>query len=146
MSEHRSAALVKGHDGDPVNVLGLRVYYEDTDFSGRVYHGSYLRYLERGRTEWLRDRGFVQADVFSASALAFVVRCLSIEYRHSAAMDDWLEVVTSLKEKRRASVVFSQSIHRGSLTLVTAEVLAAAVVNGRVTRLPSFVRQFSASL
>ena len=80
----------------PADALWVRVYYEDTDFSGRVYHASYLRFLERGRTEWLRRRGFAHRDLAESSGVVFAVRSLQIEYLAPAMMDDLLEVETSV--------------------------------------------------
>src|SRR5271168_2226624 len=80
----------------PADALWVRVYYEDTDFSGRVYHASYLRFLERGRTEWLRRRGFAHRELAETSGVTFAVRSLQIEYLAAALMDDLLSVETSL--------------------------------------------------
>src|SRR5436309_13666630 len=76
--------------------LALRVYYEDTDFSGRVYHASYLRFLERGRTEWLRAQGFEQRELAVGAGLVFAVRRIEIDYLRAASMDDLLTVETSI--------------------------------------------------
>ena len=70
--------------------LDVRVYYEDTDFSGRVYHASYLRFLERGRTEWLRRRGFEHREIAGSDGVIFAVRSLQIDYLAPALMDDLL--------------------------------------------------------
>ena len=90
----------------PADALWVRVYYEDTDFSGRVYHASYLRFLERGRTEWLRRRGFAHRDLAENSGVVFAVRSLQIEYLAPAMMDDLLEVETSVAAVRGASIEF----------------------------------------
>ena len=82
---------VKALSHPPPDTLWVRVYYEDTDFSARVYHASYLRFLERGRTEWLRKRGFAHRDLAQSSGVAFAVRSLQIEYLAPAMMDDLLE-------------------------------------------------------
>ena len=79
----------------PPDALWVRVYYEDTDFSGRVYHASYLRFLERGRTEWLRRRGFAHQDLAETSGVLFVVRSLQIEFLAPALMDDLLDAETT---------------------------------------------------
>ena len=80
----------------PADGLWVRVYYEDTDFSGRAYHASYLRFLERGRTEWLRRRGFAHGDLAETSGVVFVVRSLQIEFLAPAMMDDLLIVETNV--------------------------------------------------
>ena len=96
----------------PADALWVRVYYEDTDFSGRVYHASYLRFLERGRTEWLRRRGFAHRDLAESSGVMFAVRSLQIEYLAPAMMDDLLEVETSAATVRGASIIFHQRVVR----------------------------------
>jgi acyl-CoA thioester hydrolase len=125
----------------PPDPLLVRVYYEDTDFSGRVYHASFLRFLERGRTEWLRARGFAHRELAKASGLAFAVRSLKIEYLAAALMDDLLRVETSVVAMRGASIEFRQRVLRGDTELVTALVLAAAVRDGRPARIPVSLRQ-----
>src|SRR5580692_4000048 len=86
--------------------LTLRVYYEDTDFSGRVYHASYLRFLERGRTEWLRALGFEHGALAGEAGLVFVVRGLQIEYLAPALMDDQLTIETEVSATRGAIIEF----------------------------------------
>src|SRR5208283_5794791 len=97
--------------------LLVRVYYEDTDFSGRVYHASYLRFLERGRTEWLRGRGFAHRELAETASVAFAVRSLQIEFLAAALMDDLLRVETSLAAARGASIEFRQRILRADSEL-----------------------------
>ena len=125
----------------PPDALWVRVYYEDTDFSGRVYHASYLRFLERGRTEWLRRRGFAHRDVAQSSGVAFAVRSLQIEYLAPALMDDLLTVETSVAAARGASIDFQQRISRGDQELVTAAMRVAAIRDGRPARLPADLRR-----
>jgi acyl-CoA thioester hydrolase len=125
--------------------LVLRVYYEDTDFSGRVYHASYLRFLERGRTEWLRAQGFEQRELATGAALVFAVRRLEIDYLKAALMDDLLTVETTIASVGGASIDFRQFVFRGEEKIVGALVCVAALSNGRPTRLPIEMRaQFSA--
>jgi acyl-CoA thioester hydrolase len=117
--------------------LTLRIYYEDTDFSGAVYHANYLRFLERARTEWVRGTGFDQRAAFAATPpLSFVVRRLSIDYLKPAFMDDVITVETRLIEARGASLLLSQDVLRGVERLVEAKVLVASLAGGRPTRLP----------
>jgi acyl-CoA thioester hydrolase len=124
----------------------LRVYYEDTDFSGRVYHASYLRFLERGRTEWLRGHGFEQRELASGSAMVFAVRRIEIDFLRPAMMDDLLTIETSIVALRGASIDFLQLALRGEEKLVVAAVCIAALSNGRPTRLPAEMRRrFSSS-
>src|SRR4029453_16367711 len=118
----------------------VRVYYEDTDFSGVVYHASYLRFMERGRTNYLRRIGadhralFEQAEK-EAPGFAFVVRHMSIDFRKPAYMDDVLDVVTSPEEVRGASVTLNQKVMRGEDLLVEAHVQAAFFSGGRAKRI-----------
>jgi acyl-CoA thioester hydrolase len=122
--------------------LQIRVYYEDTDFSGVVYHASYLRFMERGRTELLRDLGVHQQAIHAGETpFAFVVRAMNIEFLKPARMDDVLTVETTAKEVRGASAVLAQRVLRGEQVLVTADVKVAAVADGKPIRLPADVRQ-----
>ncbi len=123
-----------------INRLTVRVYFEDTDFSGFCYHGSYVRFLERGRTEMIRSMGIVQADLHEREGFAFVVRRMALEYLRPARMDDELVVATRLVELRGASMLLAQEIARGGETLLTAEVTVAATKRGRATRIPEAVR------
>ncbi len=125
----------------PADALLVRVYYEDTDFSGRVYHASYLRFLERGRTEWLRRGGFSHRELGENSGIAFAVRSLQIEYQAPALMDDLLRIETSVAAARGASIEFRQRILRGDKELVTAKVLVAAIRDGRPARIPASLRR-----
>ena len=123
------------------HVHTLRVYYEDTDFSGAVYHAGYLRFLERGRTEFLRALGVEQAQLRrDADGLVFVVTRLSIDYLRPALMDDVLTVTTTLEEVRGAMMRVRQVAARGETDLVRAEVCVAAVREGRAVRLPDTLR------
>jgi len=128
-----------------VHRLPIRVYYEDTDFSGVVYHASYLRFMERGRTELLRDLGIHQQAIHSGESdhkpFAFVVRGMNIEFLKAAKMDDMLVVETSAKEVKGASAILAQRVLRGEEVLVTAEVRVAAVADGKAARLPTEVRE-----
>jgi acyl-CoA thioester hydrolase len=125
----------------PPDALWVRVYYEDTDFSGRVYHASYLRFLERGRTEWLRRRGFAHRNLAESSGVMFVVRSLQIEFLAPAMMDDLLTVETSVAAVRGASIEFKQRISRSDKEIVTAEVLVASIRDSRPARIPAELRR-----
>ena len=125
----------------PADALWVRIYHEDTDFSGRVYHASYLRFLERGRTEWLRRRGFTNLELAKSTGIAFAVRSLQIEYLAPAMMDDLLIVETSAAAVRGASITLNQRVVRGDKVLVTASVLAASIRNDRPARIPADLRR-----
>jgi acyl-CoA thioester hydrolase len=121
--------------------LPVRVYYEDTDFSGVVYHASYLRFLERGRTELLRALAVAQSELHAdAEGLAFAVRRMTIDFAKPARMDDLLTIVTRPDEIRGASMTIMQEVRRGDEVLVTADVTVAAVRNGRAVRIPDSLR------
>ena len=124
----------------PTQHLDLRVYYEDTDFSGRVYHASYLRFMERGRTEWLRALGFEHGALSGEQGLVFAVRGLEIEYLAPALMDDLLRVETRLTGIRGAVIEFAQLILRRSERIAEAKVRVVALKNGRATRIPKELR------
>ncbi len=127
------------------HVQQVRVYYEDTDFSGIVYHASYLRFMERGRTNYLRLIGadhralFAQAEQ-EAPGFAFVVRHMAIDFRKPAYMDDVLTVVTAPKEVKGASVMLLQQVTRGAELLVQADVQVAFVAGGRARPIPKPLR------
>ncbi len=128
----------------PENVhrLAVRIYYEDTDFSGFVYHASYLRFMERGRTELLRGLAGDQSEMHADGAgLVFVVRKMNLDFLKPARMDDWIEVLTWSSELRGASMHLAQAVRRGEDTLVRAEVVVACVRNGRAIRLPDALRR-----
>jgi acyl-CoA thioester hydrolase len=134
-----------GEIRDGRHVMSVRVYYEDTDFSGLVYHASYLRFMERGRTNYLRLLGADQRALFEeteqeAPGFAFVVRSMQIEFRKAARMDDVLEVITLPHEVRGASVTLDQRITRGDDVLIEARVQVAFVSGGRARRIPEALR------
>lgn len=116
--------------------LDLRVYYEDTDSSGRVYHASYLRFLERGRTEWLRALGFEHKTLAGATGLLFAVRGLQIEYWAPALMDDTLTIETEAIGTRGAIIEFNQRIIRRGELLVDATIRVVTIRNDRPVRAP----------
>ena len=122
--------------------LDVRVYYEDTDFSGFVYHASYLRFLERGRTELLRGLAGDQSDLHrEAHGLVFVVRRMSLDFVSPARMDDLLTILTHTKALRGASMLLAQEVRRGDTLLVAADVTVACVRDGRAVRLPEVLRR-----
>ena len=129
--------------------LDVRVYYEDTDFSGVVYHASYLRFLERGRTEFLRALGIEHRGSFAnggAEGFHFVVRAMTIEFLKPAIIDDALSVATRLSTTGGASIEMWQEILRGGDVLLTAKVRIAVVAGGKARRIPAEVlTKFKAS-
>lgn len=121
----------------------VRIYYEDTDFSGVVYHAAYLKFFERGRTEALRAAGVRHSDLLNrAEPLAFAVRKMTTEWIVPARIDDLLEVRTSFEEVRGARMFLKQEIWRGETLLARAEVEAACMnLDGKPRRLPGDVIQ-----
>ncbi len=127
------------------HVQPIRIYYEDTDFSGVVYHASYLRFMERGRTNYLRLLGADQRALFEQAAqeapgFAFVVRSMSLDFLKPARMDDVLEIVTQTAEVKGASVTLRQRVMRGGETLVEASVQVAFISGGRARPIPKPLR------
>src|SRR3569833_2077883 len=114
----RNVNALDGEIRDGKHCQPVRVYYEDTDFSGIVYHASYLRFMERGRTNYLRLIGadhralFEQAQA-EAPGVAFVVRHMAIDFKKPAYMDDLLDIVTTPAEVKGASVMLHQRVMCG---------------------------------
>ncbi len=125
----------------PVAAFTVRIYYEDTDLSGRVYHASYVRFLERGRTEWLRGMGFGHREIAKSFGVVFAVRRLQIEYLGPAEMDDLLRIDTQVVALRGASIEFCQSIFCGDKRLIDAKVLVASIRSGRPARISGVLRE-----
>jgi acyl-CoA thioester hydrolase len=112
---------------EPVFSWPTRVYWEDTDAGGVVYHAQYLAFLERARTEWLRARGKGQELLRVEHDLVFAVRAMRIGFRQPARLDDALDVTVALRQCRRASLVIAQSVRRDGVLLLDAEVRVAAL-------------------
>jgi acyl-CoA thioester hydrolase len=122
---------------DAGHELVQRVYFEDTDFSGFVYHARYLHFLERGRSDYLRLLGIRHA-ALAAEGLAFAVRRISVEFHRGARIDDVLTIVTRPGALGGARLALRQAIRRGGELLVEAEVVAVLVSrDGRPRRLPA---------
>ena len=107
----------------------IRVYWEDTDAGGVVYHASYLRFLERARSEWMRSLGYAQQALREREDAVFVVRSMQLEFLRAARLDDELSVEAALVALRPASLLLAQTIRRGGETLLTAEVKVACVTS-----------------
>lgn len=123
-----------------VHRLAVRVYFEDTDAGGILYHGSHMRFFERGRTEFLRDLGISQsvtADRTDPNALLFVVRRFAIEYKKPGFLDDLLTVETEIGAITGPRFTVAQRLLRGDDLIAQAEVeVVATGGNGRPRRLP----------
>jgi acyl-CoA thioester hydrolase len=140
-----AAALWPGLSGrllDKGHALGVRVYFEDTDFSGFVYHTSYMRWCERGRSDYLRLLGIhhnkLAEGAFAGEPCAFVVRRLTADFLKSARIDDTLEVRTAPCEFTKASVTLRQTIFRDGAPIFRLEAQCVLVsLAGRLLRLPA---------
>ena len=104
-----------------------RIYWEDTDAGGVVYHARYVAFMERARTEWMRALGFGQERTRTDHGLVFAVRAMTMDFLKPARLDDALEVTATLVQCKRASMVFDQRVCRGDETLLTAQVRIAAL-------------------
>jgi acyl-CoA thioester hydrolase len=140
MTTHLDGAIADG-----LHRMQVRVYYEDTDFSGIVYHANYLRFMERGRTNYLRLLGADQRALFAeaeseAPGFAFVVRSMTLEFLKPSRMDDVLEIVTRPIDVRGASITLGQEVRRGDELLLEARVKVAFVSGGRAKPIPKALR------
>ena len=124
------------------NTLNIRVYYEDTDLAGIVYYANYLKFIERGRSEWVRSLGVDQVALKRDHGLVFAVRRVEADYLRPAKFDDELTVTTDLVAQTGARLVVEQAVLRGSERLFTATVTLACLTEaGAAARLPPEVRQ-----
>lgn len=124
-----------------VHILPIRIYYEDTDFSGMVYHANYARYCERGRSSFLADAGVPHKDLLELEEpLAFTLQRIELDFFRPARIDDLLHVHTIYTEARGARLSARQRVFRGEDLLVEAAVRAACIsLEGRPRRLPKLV-------
>jgi acyl-CoA thioester hydrolase len=138
--DEESAAAIAGRLTGSGHELLQRVYFEDTDFSGRVYHARYLQFMERGRSDYLRLLG-VHHRALAAEGLAFVVRHMEIDFMKPASIDDVLAIRTATLEARGARIVLTQDVLRGEERLIASVVTVALIgANGRAQRLPHELR------
>ncbi len=140
-----STIPLDGEVRDGRHVLTVRVYYEDTDFTGIVYHANYLRYMERGRTNHLRLLGADHRALFEETeketpGFAFVVRSMNIEFLKPARMDDVLTIITEPEEVKGASITLRQRVMRGEDLLIEAHVRVAFISGGRARPIPKPLR------
>ena len=114
----------------------VRIYYEDTDFSGNVYHAAYLKFFERGRTEFLRDEGIHHSEL-AAQGIAFAVRSMDIAFDGAAHIDDLLTVITEVAAISGARLTLAQTVLRGETVLTRANVVVVAIrTSGGPARMP----------
>jgi len=127
---------------DMIYSLPVRVYYEDTDMAGIVYYANYLRYIERGRSEWVRAVGLDQNVMKERDGIVFAVRRVEADYLGSGRLDDQLVVETQVKSVTGVRLVMEQSVKRGEDILFQALVTVVCMtLEGHPTRLPANIRQ-----
>lgn len=136
---------LEGEIRDGRHQMRVRVYFEDTDSGQIVYHASFLRFMERGRTNYLRLLGMNQQELLKEArrdvpGFAFVVRSMSIDFVKPAILDDLLEVITVPEDVRGASIILLQECRRGHDLLVTARVRVAFISGGRAQGIPKALR------
>ena len=124
------------------HILPISIYYEDTDLSGMVYHANYLRYMERGRTEFFRLAGISRARLEDAEPTAWTIRRIAVEYFRPARLDDQIAVHSVLTEVSGARLKVLQRIKRGESLLVEGRIEACiTTLTGKPRRLPRIVHQ-----
>lgn len=123
--------------------LPIRVYFQDTDAGGVVYHASYVNFMERARTEWLRTHGYSNAGLMKEFGVVFVVRSLKLDYLKPALLDDLLNVTAQIKDIGRSRLNLLQSVLRGDELLTEAEVhLVCVSLEGfKPVSVPEVLRQ-----
>ena len=120
----------------------IRVYYEDTDLAGIVYYANYLKFIERGRSEWIRDLGVDQTALRDDHNIVFAVRRVEADYLRPAKFDDMLRVTTALVSETGARITLEQAVWRGEEKLFAATVvLVCMTLEGTVARLPADIRR-----
>ncbi len=122
--------------------MNVRVYYEDTDMGGVVFYANYLKYMERGRTEWLRDLGVDQSTLAATEQRVFMVVRVDVRYISPARLDDLLQIESEVTRMGRASLHFAQSVSRGGELIAQSNIQVCCVetVNMRVAAIPQSVR------
>lgn len=124
-----------------IHSFSCRVYYEDTDLAGIVYYANYLKFIERARTEWVREIGVDQGALKADTGIVFAVRRVEADYLAPARFDDDIEVRTRVEKATGARIVLRQAVLRGNETLFTALVtLVALSGDGLPARIPAVLR------
>jgi len=124
--------------------LDVRIYYEDTDHGGIVYHANYLKFMERGRTEYLRELGFEQSHLSKNEDTVFALSRTDIHYLRPAYFDDLICVHTEMVKVKGARIYFKQKVVRGDVSLVEGDILVACMSKlGKPKRVPKLLLDFS---
>jgi len=123
--------------------LPVRVYFQDTDAGGVVYHASYVNFMERARTEWLRTHGYSNAGLMKELGVVFVVRSLRLDYFKPALLDDLLEVTAQIKEVGRSRLNLLQGVRRDGKVLAEGEVhlVCVSVESFKPVSVPEVLRK-----
>jgi len=138
MIDNKYFGWFEGHE----HLYPLNVFFEDTDFSGLVYHANYLRYFERGRSSFLSLIGVRHSDLWNEMKIAFTIRKFEIEYKSPARIDDQLIIKTRYDEITGARLFISQTCFKGNILLASAKCEAACISQtGRPVRVPKEVRK-----
>jgi len=124
------------------HVFSCRVYYEDTDLAGIVYYANYLKFIERARSEWVRELGVDQVAMKAEQGIVFAVRRMEADYLSPAKFDDILDIKTEVQDISVARITLTQDVSRGEDTVFKSAVtLVCLGADGRPTRLPADIRQ-----
>ena len=119
-------------------ITNVKVYYEDTDASGRVYYANYLKYFERGRTDFLYNLGFDHKNLYNTYNVYFVVKTCNLEYLKPAYFEDILEIKTSILSFSKAKIEFNQQILKENQLLLDSKIIIVLINNlGKIMKMPN---------
>lgn len=122
--------------------ISFRVYYEDTDAAGIIYHANFVKFAERGRTDFLRDHGYNHMEIADKFGVIFVVRHVTVDFKASGKLDDWLDTETFISAVGNTSLTFQQTVSRDGKNLAELKVVVVAITReGRAVRIPPQLRQ-----
>ena len=118
--------------------MKIKVYYEDTDASGRVYHSNYLKYFERGRTDFLYRLGFNHKTLLERYELYFVVKACDINFKKPAYFEDELVVETNIEKISKVKIIFRQMLKKENVIIVDSKITITSInINGKITKMPN---------
>ena len=116
----------------------IKVYYEDTDATGRVYHSNYLKYFERGRSEFLYSLGFNHKALLEKYELYFVVKACHIDFKKPAYFEDELVVETNIEKISKVKIIFHQMLKKENVIIVDSKITITSInINGKITKMPN---------
>ena len=141
-SETNSQQNILGWSEGRVHKYPIHIFYEDTDFSGVVYHANYLRFFERARSSFLNLLGITHANLWDEYQMAFTIRKFAVEYKSPARVDDRLIVHTTYDQIKGARLLVTHSCFRDDTLIITAESEAACITaDGKPRRAPDFLKE-----